>query len=123
MEQRGGRFYRWELLQMNIYFEPEKFGLETFGEIQWGEPCYSFNLTVVWRRNDDGAFLFGDDSGCSCPAPFENVALTDLTVIESIEHLKAHLESRDNDPWITGGRNQSDDIAGLLERMHAAGLR
>jgi len=33
---------------MNIYSDPEKFGLSIFGEIDTGE-TYEFEMTVVWR--------------------------------------------------------------------------
>jgi hypothetical protein len=63
----------------NPYYDPEKFGLRTVGEIEWSEPNYNFDLTVLWR-DGVGRLYWGDDSGCSCPAPFEDVrSLDDLT--------------------------------------------
>jgi hypothetical protein len=99
---------------VNVYYDPEKFDLEQFGEIQWGEPCYDFDLTVVWRRKADGAFLYAEDSGCSCPSPFEQTGLDDLKPATPLAEFKAHLESRNP---------ESVAIAELLERMHAAGAR
>lgn len=55
----------------NIYSEPEKFGLEIVGEIE-DEPDYSFDMFVVWKDNK-GSLYYGQDSGCSCPSPFENI--------------------------------------------------
>lgn len=100
----------------DIYSSPERFGLETFGEIQWGEPCYSFDLTVVWRRPADGTFFYCEDSGCSCPSPFEDKGVADLIPIETLAGFQSHLNA-------LGGESQPDDIARLLERMHEAGVR
>jgi hypothetical protein len=38
---------------------------------------YEFDEFIVWR-DAAGAFLWASDSGCSCPAPFEDVTLQDL---------------------------------------------
>lgn len=61
------------------YYNPEKFGLTTIGEVQWDDDCYGFDLTVVWKH-EDGSFYWASDSGCSCPSPFE-----DYTSLESLE--------------------------------------
>lgn len=63
----------------NIYYSPEKFGMETVGEISWSEPCYDFDLTCVWKQAR-GKFFIASDSGCSCPSPFE-----DFTKVEDLE--------------------------------------
>jgi hypothetical protein len=44
---------------------------------------------VVWKRLSDGQLLYGTDSGCSCPSPFEGQGVDDLaefswTAIEDI---------------------------------------
>jgi hypothetical protein len=56
----------------NIYYNPEKYGLTVVGEIEWSEPCYSFDTTVVWK-DKDGIYYWASDSGCSCPSPFEEL--------------------------------------------------
>ena len=56
----------------NVYYSPESYGLRTVGEIEWSEPCYDFNLTVVWQDVTTGAYYYASDSGCSCPSPFED---------------------------------------------------
>lgn len=62
----------------DVYHQPEKFGLEPIGEIEWTEPDYSFDFTVVWKKDSD--YYFASDSGCSCPSPFEY-----YTSIEDLE--------------------------------------
>jgi hypothetical protein len=56
----------------NIYYSPEKFGLEVVGSFDWAEPDYSFDMLVVWRESR-GKYWVGQDAGCSCPSPFEDV--------------------------------------------------
>lgn len=55
----------------NPYYSPEKFGLTTVGEIEWEEPCYSFDTTVVLKDSND-VLYWASDQGCSCPMPFED---------------------------------------------------
>ena len=61
----------------NIYYDPEKFGFEVVGSIDWSEPCYDFDMTVVWKSKR-GEYWVASDSGCSCPAPFQDTGVNDL---------------------------------------------
>ena len=58
--------------EKNIYYNPEKFGLTTFAEIELSEPFYSFD-TVLIQRDEQGDWFVNHDSGCSCPSPFEDL--------------------------------------------------
>jgi hypothetical protein len=60
----------------DIYYAPEDHGLTVIGELDDPNACYSFDLLVVWQH-DDGRILYGIDSGCSCPSPFEDVYSSD----------------------------------------------
>jgi hypothetical protein len=62
----------------NVYYSPEQYGLEPIGEINWYEPDYSFDLTVVWI-SVEGVYYWASDSGCSCPCPFEDTEFADLS--------------------------------------------
>ena len=78
----------------NVYYSPEKFGLEEVGQIEWSEPDYSFDTTVVWK-DEEGNFYQARDSGCSCPSPFEDLTREELkpeTVDEICAGLQAELE-------------------------------
>lgn len=75
---------------MNIYYSPEKYGLEIVGQVDWTDEAYQFDMTVVWRRVADGQLLYADDSGCSCPSPFEDHGVTDL-VEASMFEVSTHL--------------------------------
>jgi hypothetical protein len=96
-----------------VYYSPEDHGLETIGEAQWGEACYDFDLTVVWRNKATGQLYYADDSGCSCPSPFEDHRVVDdltaATLAEVLTHLKARAEE-------TYGASLSD-AADLIERV------
>ena len=78
---------------MNLYSSPEKFALTPVGEVEWGSGGYSFDLTVVYRRDFDGRLAYIEDSGCSCPSPFEDKGIPDLTLCAPAE-LQSHLEKR-----------------------------
>jgi hypothetical protein len=56
----------------NIYYSPEDFKLKTVDVIDFGE-SYEFDMIVVWRTVEGPVkFYWAQDSGCSCPTPFEN---------------------------------------------------
>jgi hypothetical protein len=55
----------------DLYNQPEHFGVRIVGVVEWDYECYQFNMTVVWVDALD-QFYMGDDSGCSCPSPFED---------------------------------------------------
>lgn len=73
----------------DVYYNPDKFGLTIIGEVEWSEPCYSFDTTVVWKH-EDGTFYWASDSGCSCPTPFEDyTSLEDLSSGTKWDAIKA----------------------------------
>ena len=77
-----------------IYSSPEKYGLRTIGEVEWSDGCYQFDLTVIWQDTTTGVVYYADDSGCSCPSPFEDTGRDDLTVIDRPQTLIVHLAKR-----------------------------
>jgi hypothetical protein len=74
----------------NPYNEPAKYGLEIVADIEWDDEAYQFNQTVIWK-DKSGQLYYADDSGCSCPSPFEDYQdssnLTKATRDEVIAHL------------------------------------
>lgn len=80
----------------NVYYSPEKFGvgLTIVGDMEWSEPDYSFDMTVVWK-DADGVYYWARDAGCSCPAPFEDyTSLEELnrgTKWDAIQAIQADL--------------------------------
>ncbi len=71
------------------YNSPESYGLTLVGVVSWDDEPYQFYMTAVWK-DDTGTWYTADDSGCSCPMPFEDVTRADLvptTRPKVIEHL------------------------------------
>lgn len=100
----------------DLWHNPEKFGLTIVGDIEWSEPCYSFNTTVV-SVDDKGTYYVYSDSGCSCPSPFESFTtlesadLITTNVREVIAKLEEYLGTND---YAAG--QVVDLIAKLLQR-------
>ena len=82
------------------------------GRIDWSSGSYEFDLTVVLKRESDGQLFYAEDSGCSCPTPFENHTLHDLTACTPAE-LQAHLVSRNGSCY----DNRDAEIAELMSRI------
>jgi len=104
----------------NIYYSPEDYGLELVGEIERSDGCYQFDMVAVWKQAR-GKYWIGQDSGCSCPSPFE-----DIYDINSLDgpYTKDGLRKRLN--WIM--ENESDycvltkaefkrEISSILSRL------
>jgi hypothetical protein len=65
----------------NPYYSPELCGLEIFTSIDTAG-SYEFDIFVIWKKLDDNTLWYAQDSGCSCPTPFEDFnSLSDLTPI------------------------------------------
>ena len=76
----------------NVYTNPEYFGLEVISSIDDPEASYTFDMIVVWRRLEDRKLFWATDSGCSCPVPFEEYAVSDLSPLpETARDLDAEL--------------------------------
>lgn len=103
----------------NIYYNPDQFDMKIVGEIDWSDGNYQFDLTVVWQRISDNVFLFGEDEGCSCPTPFDNMKITELRMATPMSEFKIHLDNSN----INENQDRSMQIADLLERMHKLGAR
>ncbi len=72
----------------NPYYNPKECGLELVAQIDMQEPDYSFDIRAVWRDEATGKLYTGRDSGCSCPAPFEDVkSLAGLERLLSVKDL------------------------------------
>lgn len=81
----------------DVYYNPENFGLTKIAEMEWSEPCYSFDMTVAWL-DSEGKLYWGSDSGCSCPSPFESQGLDDLST-GSFFDLDREVQERLNDTY------------------------
>lgn len=60
----------------DMYGQPEAFGLTLVGCASDDTMDYQFDMFAVWQDRD-GVFYWAEDSGCSCPSPFENFTRLD----------------------------------------------
>lgn len=65
----------------NVYYSPEKYGLEVVSEIEYSSGAWEFDTRMVWRH-PEGHLVTARDSGCSCPSPFEGEGLNTLERVE-----------------------------------------
>lgn len=76
----------------DVYYAPEKSGLEIVKELEDETLSYEFSKLVVWK-DKEGSFYWATDSGCSCPSPFEDyVKVEDLTKLTLDEESFAEFE-------------------------------
>jgi hypothetical protein len=75
----------------NVYYSPEKFGLQEVMEINYCDAPYEFDFRVIWK-DKHGTLWTAKDSGCSCPAPFEDYnGLDDLERVH-LPYIKSELD-------------------------------
>lgn len=63
----------------NIYYSPEKFGLEVVADIDKSSGSYEFDTFAIWK-DKAGLYYWDNDAGCSCPSPFEDSDLSNVRV-------------------------------------------
>ena len=61
----------------DVYYSPEKFGLEVVAAFERPDLSWEFDMFVIWRHVETGQLYYGSDSGCSCPSPFETFTTVD----------------------------------------------
>lgn len=80
----------------NFYYHPEESGLTIVATIDDGG-SYEFDMVVVWK-DEKGNFYWQEDSGCSCPTPFEDfdtlASLNRLTK-ENFEHFETQVKNHE----------------------------
>lgn len=104
----------------NIYYDPDKFGLEIVAEADFAG-SYEFSMHVVFRKQD-GSLWYVHDSGCSCPTPFEDSGLNDLEPVEDLTALAASIRKEEEyrfDPDYGGG-SAEQELGGFLDKVRAA---
>lgn len=102
----------------NLYYDPEYFGLTIVGMAEDPEGSYEFSMFVVWK-DAKGTLYWADDSGCSCPAPFED--FTDTGMLESGT---VHQAQQALDEWVASVKEYRPGVQGPAAELHAvlAGL-
>lgn len=86
---------------MNIYYSPEKFGLEIAAQLDLGGG-YEYDLYLVLRK--DGLLYSATDAGCSCYEPFDGVGVDDLDTLTWANF------TMDMDDWLTYKESDKSEI-------------
>lgn len=78
-----------EYFEGNIYYSPEKCGMELIDVVDNTKHECTFDYTIYLRHIETGKYYTASDSGCSCPTPFEDFrCIADLDEID--EHRAYH---------------------------------
>lgn len=105
----------------DVYYQPEAFGLTILGTIERYEPDYSFDFVVVFLH-EDGRIFAGQDSGCSCPSPFEDfTSLDKLDKIDGWAELDQWLKelAPQVDGYYSGNPNYLVEAAEIVQKVRA----
>ena len=60
-----------EAEKVNPHYQPEKLGIIEVFEVQDDDLSYDFDI-LLFLVHSDGRVFSANDSGCSCPTPFED---------------------------------------------------
>jgi hypothetical protein len=80
--------YEWE---NNPVAAPAAYGFESVGSVELNNEPWEFYILAV-LKNEQGYYLT-TDSGCSCPTPFENHTVDDLTGPLTAEQAREEITS------------------------------
>lgn len=103
---------------MNIYSNPEKFGLQVVGDVDYDDG-YEFDMFVVWTDPATKQLYYSEDSGCSCPSPFEDHDRTTIipaTKHEVISAIRKHYKSSRKVHY-ESSRGSWDAAVALIEKV------
>lgn len=86
-------------MDKNIYYNPESFGLSVVAQIDYSSGYYEFDIRVVWK-DKAGKLWTARDHGCSCPTPFEDYHLGNISPLdlrELVSECRAELSGYNSD--------------------------
>jgi hypothetical protein len=102
---------------LSVYSNPEKFGLKHVADLDFSSGSYEFDTTAVWVNDKVKKFYWADDSGCSCPSPFEGFSTIEQLNSGPFEQVRDHLTSRfDGGGW--GGYVKITELHPVVEKLH-----
>lgn len=84
------------------YYAPEHYGLSIVGVVEQ-DIAYEFDMFVIWT--DGEKYYWAEDSGCSCPIPFEDAELIAGTAKDALIDLEAWVKDDDKD-WRANERRE-----------------
>lgn len=56
----------------NVYYNPEDHELELVSALNQPDMDYSYNTLIVLKHKPTNRLFYAQDSGCSCPTPFDD---------------------------------------------------
>ena len=56
----------------DLYYDCSKTDLELIDSLDQPDMSYEFHILAAWRDKTTGEIFWSEDSGCSCPSPFED---------------------------------------------------
>lgn len=72
----------------NVYYDPQKFGLRILCNLDGECDEYEYNTFLVFVHEESERVYWAQDSGCSCPTPFEDCFFNspDDTNMDEVTH-------------------------------------
>lgn len=104
--------------ESNPYYHPEKLGLNKVVDLDFSDGCYQFDLTAVWTKEGEKKFFWADDSGCSCPSPFENVNTIEELQTGGFKQIRDHLTARFDGEYSYGSYVKITELHPVIEKLH-----
>lgn len=94
----------------NPYSSPEKWHLTLVDSVNQTQEAYQYDIFAVWV-DDFGNLYYDNDSGCSCPSPFEDVS-----------HIGELQRSRDLDDIERAAKKWAKEGGATMEVKHQIDL-
>lgn len=102
---------------MGMYYGDLPDGVTFIGDIEWDDEAYQFNMTGIWKTKR-GEYWIGDDSGCSCPSPFEDFhSVDDLDGPHNKASLRSALEYRLSEGHCRSEAELRKEVSDLLDSL------
>lgn len=108
----------------DVFYDPEKFGLTSVETIDFSDGSYQFDYLAVWK-DGDGNLYYAEDSGCSCPSPFDGMGLPDLTRVQDAMEIVSRMEYRLSEmgDWYSGEKRRVEaEIADFKSKIKRGDL-
>lgn len=94
----------------NVVDAAEDYGFSNVGTLELDNEPWQYYMVAV-LKNEQGYYLT-TDSGCSCPSPFENATVEDLTgpltAEQAREEVKSLADVQSEDGYYASGPVQSE---------------
>lgn len=77
-----------------IWASDEPTAYECLAEVEWVGESYQFDMTRVYQHRETREVYYAEDTGCSCPSPFEDATEDDLEQIARIQDWYDYVKDR-----------------------------